>query len=83
MINLARTIGGFGKSYRSRSSPALHPRLILPFPRPAIPYFQVPWSLSGGPKRVFGMEAGVGAGLFILVIIPLQIYGRRLRNRFA
>ncbi|TKA57187.1 hypothetical protein B0A53_01143 [Rhodotorula sp. CCFEE 5036] len=49
----------------------------------AIPYFQVPWSLSGGPKRVFGMEAGVGAGLFILVIIPLQIYGRRLRNRFA
>ncbi|GAA6020608.1 hypothetical protein JCM8202_006321 [Rhodotorula sphaerocarpa] len=50
----------------------------------AIPFFQVPWSLAApsGTKVVFGMEAAVGAGLFLLFIVPLQIYGRRLRNRF-
>ncbi|GAA5979068.1 hypothetical protein JCM10908_002794 [Rhodotorula pacifica] len=48
----------------------------------AIPFFQVPWSLANGTERVFGMEAGVGVGLFLVIIIPLQIFGRRLRTRF-
>lgn len=49
----------------------------------AIPYYQVPWSLTGGPKRVFGLEAGVGAALFIVIVIPLQFFGPAIRRRFS
>lgn len=33
--------------------------------------------------QVFGMEAGVGAALFVLIIPALQIFGGRLRERFS
>ncbi|GJN87833.1 hypothetical protein Rhopal_000788-T1 [Rhodotorula paludigena] len=51
----------------------------------AVPYYQVPWatSPSGGPMKVFGMEAGVGAALFVLIIPALQVFGGRLRERFS
>ncbi|BGP13222.1 hypothetical protein JCM10213_005008 [Rhodosporidiobolus nylandii] len=51
----------------------------------AVPYYQVPWSeaKSGGPMKVFGMEAGVGAALFVLIIPALQYYGAGLRHRFS
>ncbi|BGP22109.1 mfs transporter [Rhodotorula toruloides] len=49
----------------------------------AIPYYQVPWSLTGGPKRVFGLEAGVGAALFVFIVIPLQFFGPSIRRRFS
>ncbi|KAL8283756.1 hypothetical protein RQP46_005551 [Phenoliferia psychrophenolica] len=49
----------------------------------AIPYYQVPFSLAHGPLKVFGMEAGVGAALFILIIPLLQIQGASLRHRFS
>ncbi|GAA6061104.1 hypothetical protein JCM10212_006135 [Sporobolomyces blumeae] len=49
----------------------------------AVPYYQVPYSLSAGPMTVFGMEAGVGAGLFLVIVPILQIYGGRFRARFS
>ncbi|GAA5924151.1 uncharacterized protein JCM15063_005558 [Sporobolomyces koalae] len=49
----------------------------------AIPYYQVPYSLSAGPLACFGMEAGVGAGLFVVIIPLLQIFGPQLRARFS
>ena len=32
---------------------------------------------------VFGMEAGVGVALFVLIVPVLQLYGGRLRERFS
>ncbi|GAA5826175.1 hypothetical protein JCM11251_007194 [Rhodosporidiobolus azoricus] len=49
----------------------------------AVPYYQTPWALANGPMNVFGMEAGVGAGLFLLIIPALQFYGSKLRHRFS
>ncbi|GAA5966202.1 hypothetical protein JCM21900_003331 [Sporobolomyces salmonicolor] len=49
----------------------------------AIPYYQVPYALSAGPLTVFGMEAGVGFGLFLVTVPVLQIYGARLRHNFS
>ncbi|GAA5873270.1 hypothetical protein JCM16303_001076 [Sporobolomyces ruberrimus] len=49
----------------------------------AIPYYQVPYSLSVGPLKCFGMEAGIGAGLFLVIVPFLQIFGGRLRARFS
>ena len=33
--------------------------------------------------RVFGLEAGVGAALFVLTVPVLQVYGSRIRARFS
>ncbi|GAA6000919.1 hypothetical protein JCM10207_004719 [Rhodosporidiobolus poonsookiae] len=49
----------------------------------AVPYYQTPWALANGPMNVFGMEAGVGAALFVLIIPALQKFGPALRHRFS
>ncbi|KAI5474863.1 Mfs transporter [Pseudohyphozyma bogoriensis] len=49
----------------------------------AVPYYQVPWSEAVGTLKVFGMEAGVAAGLFLLIIPFLQIKGPALRHKFS
>ncbi|GAA6030002.1 hypothetical protein JCM8097_009209 [Rhodosporidiobolus ruineniae] len=49
----------------------------------AVPYYQTPWALSGGPMKVFGMEAGTGAALFVLIVPTLQYFGPALRHRFS
>ncbi|KAK4703847.1 hypothetical protein P7C70_g2363, partial [Phenoliferia sp. Uapishka_3] len=49
----------------------------------AVPYYQVPYSLAVGPLKVFGMEAGIAAGLFILIIPLLQIKGAAFRHKFS
>lgn len=51
----------------------------------AVPFYQLPWSEapSGGPLKVFAMEGAVGAGLFLLIVPFLQVYGSRLRARFS
>ncbi|GAA5850501.1 hypothetical protein JCM5353_004758 [Sporobolomyces roseus] len=49
----------------------------------AVPFYQVPYSLSAGPLVVFGMEAGVAAGLFLAIVPTLQIFGPRIRARFS
>ncbi|GAA5936907.1 hypothetical protein JCM3775_002741 [Rhodotorula graminis] len=51
----------------------------------AVPYYQLPWSEapSGGPLKVFAMEGAVGAGLCLLIVPALQVYGSRLRARFS
>jgi hypothetical protein len=41
-------------------------------------YFFVPWWQSAGAKTVWGVAAGVQAGL-ALFVIPLYIYGKRMR----
>ncbi|ORY88677.1 major facilitator superfamily domain-containing protein [Leucosporidium creatinivorum] len=49
----------------------------------AVPYYQVPYAEKVGPLAVFGMEAGIAAGLFILIIPFLQLKGASLRHRFS
>ncbi|KAF7351663.1 Efflux pump rdc3 [Mycena sanguinolenta] len=44
-----------------------------------VAYFQIPWALKHGALQVLGVEAAIVAGLFLLVVPTLQLYGRRLR----
>ncbi|CAK5272185.1 unnamed protein product [Mycena citricolor] len=60
LINLCRTLGGFG-----------------------VAYFQVKWALEHGALQVFGCEAAIVAGLFLLVIPALQLFGRDVRAKFS
>lgn len=45
----------------------------------SVTYFQVPWAQKHGALQVFGCEAAVVAGLFILVVPALQWKGRKFR----
>ncbi|KAK0452396.1 major facilitator superfamily domain-containing protein [Armillaria borealis] len=49
----------------------------------AVAYFQVPWAEKHGALQTFGCEAAIVAGLFVLIIPAMQIYGRSLRERFS
>ncbi|PBK79305.1 MFS general substrate transporter [Armillaria gallica] len=49
----------------------------------AVAYFQVPWAEQHGALQTFGCEAAIVAGLFVLIIPSIQIYGRSLRERFS
>ncbi|KAK0495907.1 major facilitator superfamily domain-containing protein [Armillaria luteobubalina] len=49
----------------------------------AVAYFQVPWAEKHGALQTFGCEAAIVAGLFVLIIPAIQIYGRNLRERFS
>ncbi|KAM0746165.1 MFS general substrate transporter [Meredithblackwellia eburnea MCA 4105] len=49
----------------------------------SMPYFQVPYSIKKGPLAVFGMEAGIGVGLFLVIIPFLQWKGSYLRSKFS
>ncbi|KAL8840334.1 MAG: hypothetical protein Q9170_001349 [Blastenia crenularia] len=43
-----------------------------------VSYFQVRWALAMGPQRSFGVQAGVTAAVFFLVVL-LSVFGKRLR----
>ncbi|KAJ6608990.1 MFS general substrate transporter [Mycena sp. CBHHK59/15] len=45
----------------------------------SVAYFQVPWALKHGALQVFGVEAAIVCGLFLLVIPLLQLKGGMLR----
>ncbi|KAI0793044.1 MFS general substrate transporter [Irpex lacteus] len=45
----------------------------------SVTYFQVPWANKHGALQVFGCEAAIAAGLFILVVPVLQLKGQYLR----
>ncbi|KAJ7322868.1 MFS general substrate transporter [Mycena albidolilacea] len=49
----------------------------------AVAYFQVPWATENGAFQVFGVEAAIVTGLFLLVIPALQLKGRTLRKNFS
>ncbi|KAJ7223386.1 MFS general substrate transporter [Mycena pura] len=49
----------------------------------SVAYFQIPWALKHGALQVYGVEAAIVAGLFLLVIPLLQLKGRMLRERFS
>ncbi|KAJ7913533.1 MFS general substrate transporter [Mycena leptocephala] len=49
----------------------------------SVAYFQIPWALKHGALQVYGVEAAIVAGLFILVVPFLQLKGRFLRERFS
>ncbi|KZT22763.1 MFS general substrate transporter [Neolentinus lepideus HHB14362 ss-1] len=49
----------------------------------SVAYFQVPWAEKHGALQVFGCEAAIVAGLFLLVVPALQLKGRYLRERFS
>ncbi|KAJ7504857.1 MFS general substrate transporter [Mycena galericulata] len=49
----------------------------------SVAYFQVPWALKHGALQVYGVEAAIVTGLFLLVIPFLQLKGRMLRERFS
>ncbi|CAK5272838.1 unnamed protein product [Mycena citricolor] len=48
-----------------------------------VAYFQIPWAIKSGALQVFGCEAAIDAGLFLLVVPVLQVSGRDLRARFS
>ncbi len=43
-----------------------------------ISYFQVRWAAATGPQGSFGAQAGITAGVLILVVV-LSVFGRRIR----
>lgn len=43
-----------------------------------VSYFQVRWALAMGPQRSFGVQAGVTAAVFFLIVF-LSLFGGRLR----
>ncbi|EPQ53482.1 MFS general substrate transporter [Gloeophyllum trabeum ATCC 11539] len=45
----------------------------------AVPFFQVPWAESYGALEVFGCEAAIVSGLFLLIVPALQVKGADLR----
>lgn len=49
----------------------------------SVAYFQIPWSLKHGAIQVFGVEAAIVAGLFLLFVPFLQVKGRVLRGRYS
>ncbi|KAK7046860.1 MFS general substrate transporter [Favolaschia claudopus] len=49
----------------------------------AVAYFQVPWAEKNGALQTFGVEAAIVAGLFLLIVPPLQLKGRALRKKFS
>ncbi|KDQ60320.1 hypothetical protein JAAARDRAFT_174380 [Jaapia argillacea MUCL 33604] len=49
----------------------------------SVAYFQVPWAEKHGALQVFGCEAAIVVGLFLLVVPALQLKGRYLRERFS
>jgi hypothetical protein len=48
----------------------------------AVPYFQIEWALSRGAHVVFGVEAAIVTGLFLIFIPFLQWKGKAMRARF-
>ncbi|KAF9041214.1 MFS general substrate transporter [Panaeolus papilionaceus] len=49
----------------------------------SVAYFQVPWAIKHGAIQVFGVESAIVAGLFVLFIPYIQIYGPSLREKFS
>ena len=49
----------------------------------SVAYFQVDWVTKHGALQAFGAEAGIVAGLFVLIVPVLQIKGSYLRSRFS
>ncbi|KAL9708886.1 hypothetical protein Ac2012v2_008041 [Leucoagaricus gongylophorus] len=49
----------------------------------SVAYFQVTWAIKHGAIQVFGCEAAIVVGLFLLVILPIQWKGRDLRARYS
>ncbi|GAD95174.1 major Facilitator Superfamily protein [Paecilomyces variotii No. 5] len=45
-----------------------------------VSYFQVTWAQKLGTERSFGTQAGICFGVFILCILPLQMFGKKLRR---
>ena len=45
----------------------------------SIAYFQIAWVTKHGALQTFGCEAGIVAGLFVLIVPVLQIKGKYLR----
>ncbi|KAJ7429192.1 MFS general substrate transporter [Mycena latifolia] len=49
----------------------------------SVAYFQIPWALKNGALQVYGVEAAMVVGIFLLVVPPLQLKGSSLRKRFS
>ncbi|KAJ6595498.1 MFS general substrate transporter [Mycena vulgaris] len=49
----------------------------------AVVYFQAPWLLSKGGFQVFGCEAAIVGGLFVLIVPLVQVKGAAMRARFS
>ncbi|KAJ7735909.1 major facilitator superfamily domain-containing protein [Mycena metata] len=48
-----------------------------------VAFFQVPWAQEHGAFQVFGVEAAIVTGLFLLVVPAIQLKGRTLRKHFS
>jgi hypothetical protein len=45
--------------------------------------FQVPWAEEHGALQVYGVEAAIVTGLFLIVVPTMQLKGRTLRQHFS
>ena len=45
-----------------------------------VTYVQVEWATKVGTAKSFGTQAGIVVAVFVLLIIPMQFYGKRLRQ---
>lgn len=77
LINHARVLGGVSILYLHLLVISL--TSLLQF---AVPYFQIEWALERGTHIVFGVEAAVVAGLFLVIVPLLQLKGKSLRKAF-
>jgi len=48
-----------------------------------VAYYQVPWASKNGALQTFGVEAGIVAALFILIVPLLQIKGASWRAKYS
>lgn len=49
----------------------------------AVPYFETIWAEKAGTLVVFGAEGGIVAGLWLLSVPTLFLFGKGLRERFS
>ncbi|MBW0499177.1 hypothetical protein O181_038892 [Austropuccinia psidii MF-1] len=49
----------------------------------AVPYFQTKWATKQGALQTFGCEAGIAAGLFILLVPLIQAKGKKFRKAYG
>ncbi|PFH48084.1 hypothetical protein AMATHDRAFT_6124 [Amanita thiersii Skay4041] len=49
----------------------------------SVAYFQVPWAAKKGALQTYGVEAAIVVGFFLLIVPPMQIMGRQLRERYS
>lgn len=49
----------------------------------AVGYFMLPWATADGPELEYGIQTAIMGGAFVLFIVPLTMFGSRIRTMQA